>query len=52
MNTKSLLLTENDGGSEVALTTACTSALVAFVLNRGLGIHPPRDRSLPPVTIA
>jgi zinc transporter len=43
MNTKSLPLTENDGGSYVAIAIACISALVAFVLIRGLGIRPPRD---------
>jgi zinc transporter len=43
MNTKSLPLTENDSGSYVAIAIACISALVAFVLIRGLGIRPPRD---------
>ncbi|MDH2312347.1 CorA family divalent cation transporter [Methylobacterium brachiatum] len=43
MNTKSLPLTENDGGSYVAMAIAGLSALVAFFLIRGLGIRPPRD---------
>ncbi len=43
MNTKGLPLTENDGGSYVAMAIAGLSALVAFVLIRGLGIRPPRD---------
>lgn len=43
MNTKSLPLTENDGGSYVAMAIAGISALVAFALIRGLGIRPPRD---------
>ncbi|MFC6792181.1 transporter [Methylobacterium komagatae] len=43
MNTKSLPLTENDGGSYVAMAIAGISALVAFGLIRGLGIRPPRD---------
>jgi zinc transporter len=43
MNTKGLPLTENDGGSYVAMAIACISALLAFVLIRGLGIRPPRD---------
>ncbi|PJI55836.1 magnesium transporter CorA [Methylobacterium radiotolerans] len=43
MNTKGLPLTENDSGSYVAIAIACISALVAFVLIRGLGIRPPRD---------
>lgn len=43
MNTKSLPLTENDGGSYVAIAIAGFSALVAFLLIRGLGIRPPRD---------
>ena len=38
-----LPLTENDGGSYVAISIACISALVAFVLIRGLGIRPPWD---------
>ncbi|MCJ2012259.1 CorA family divalent cation transporter [Methylobacterium sp. J-076] len=43
MNTKSLPLTEVDGGSYGAMAIACLSALVAFGLIRGLGIRPPRD---------
>ncbi|WP_348645149.1 transporter [Methylobacterium sp. P1-11] len=43
MNTKGLPLTEIDGGSYVAIAIAGLSALVAFVLIRGLGIRPPRD---------
>lgn len=43
MNTRGLPLTENDGGSYVAMTIACASALAAFAVIRGLGIRPPRD---------
>jgi magnesium transporter/zinc transporter len=43
MNTKSLPLTEAEGGSFVAMAFAGLSALVAFGVIRGLGIRPPRD---------
>jgi zinc transporter len=43
MNTKGLPLTENDGGSFVAMAIAGISALAAFGVIRGLGIRPPRD---------
>jgi zinc transporter len=43
MNTKGLPLTENDGGSYVAMVIAGLSALAAFAMIRGLGIRPPRE---------
>ncbi|WP_280137130.1 hypothetical protein [Methylobacterium sp. ARG-1] len=43
MNTQGLPLAENEAGSSVAIAIACLSALMAFVLIRGLGIRPPRD---------
>lgn len=43
MNTKSLPLTEAEGGSFVAMAIAGLSAIIAFGVIRGLGIRPPRD---------
>ena len=43
MNTKSLPLTEGDGGSFVAMAIAAFSALAAYLLIRTLGIRAPKE---------
>lgn len=43
MNTKSLPLTESEGGSFVAMGIAVVSAIIAYVLIRTLGIKAPKD---------